>query len=86
MGEDIKASQVTILHDQPRVSCINDNYCLNAPVCAQRLNRSSQTLNVNSLVADHVPFAIGQSQKKGLSPDIVQQKSLKYGIDVSCVD
>ena len=30
-----KASQATIHPDQPRVSRhVNDNYCLNAPVCA----------------------------------------------------
>ena len=32
--QDTRASQVTTLHHQPRVShCINDNYCLNAQVC-----------------------------------------------------
>ena len=94
IGESTRASQVTALHDQPRVSrCINDKYCLNAPVCALLLTRgrntlkSCQTLNVKSLDADHVPFAIEEPRKKGVSPDIVQQvKSLKYVKAVSCVD
>ena len=44
------------------------------------------SLNVNSVVASPVLIAGGLSQKKGLSPNIVQQKSLKYVKDVSCVD
>ena len=43
-------------------------------------------LNVNSLVASPALIAGGLPQKKGLNPDIVQQKSLKYVKDVSCVD
>ena len=85
IGESTRASQVTTLQDQPRVSrCIN--YYFNVPVCARHLTnrkktlKSCQTLNVNSLVA-------GQLQKRGLSPVIVQQaKPLKYVKDVSCVD
>ena len=43
-----------------------------------------RTLNVDSLVEDHIPFAVAQRQKKGLSPDIVHQvKSLNYVKDVS---
>ena len=85
MGRNTRARQVTTHHDQPMVSrLINDNYCA-APVCARRLTgsrkslKSCQTLNVNSLVSDHVPFAVGQPKKKGLSPVIVKLfKSLKY--------
>ena len=36
-----------------------------------------QNLNVNSFVADHLPFVAGQPQKKGLSPIIVKNKDIK---------
>ena len=74
----VGASLQTTPSDRPRVShYINDNYCLHARVCAQRLTgrrktvNSCQTLDVNLIVADHVPFAVGQPQKKSLSPNIV---------------
>ena len=40
-----------------------------------------QTLNVNSLVADHVHFVVGHQQKS-----LVIVKSLKCVKDISCVD
>ena len=43
-----------------------------------------QTLNVNSVAASYV-LIVGGPQKKGFSPDVVQQKALKYVKDVSCV-
>ena len=43
-----------------------------------------QTLNVNSVAASYV-LIVGGPQKKSLSPDVVQQKALKYVKDVSCV-
>ena len=48
--------------------------------------KSYLTSNVKLLVANYVSFAGGQLQKKGLSLDIVKQKSLKYVKDVFCVD
>ena len=40
-----RASQVATHPDQPRVSHrINDNYCLNVTVCAQRLTSSKETV------------------------------------------
>ena len=57
--------------NRPRVSSpINANYCV-VSLCAGRLaeNRktleSSQTLNVNPLVSDHVHFVIRQQQQNG---------------------
>ena len=35
MGGNTRAMQVTTLQNKPRVSRINNNYCLNAPVCAR---------------------------------------------------
>ena len=72
--------------DRLRVSHhINDNYCI-APVYVTLLTGSQetledcQTLNVNSFVADHVPFVVGHPQKKGLSPIIVKQIKCVNGV------
>ena len=46
MERDRRAKQATALHDQPRVSrSKNDIYCVNAPICAQRLILSKKTVN-----------------------------------------
>ena len=72
---------------------INDNYCLNVagdPVTLLNVTGNKQTfvdnLHVNLPVVNHVLIAGGQPQKTGIIPDIVQQKSVKYVKDISCVD
>ena len=69
----VGASLPTTPPDQPRVSHLtNDSYCV-ASVYITQPTRSKETLeqcltlNVNSLVADHVPFVVGHPQQKGLS-------------------
>ena len=100
MMRKVEARSPTTNSDQPRGSfLINDNYRVThkglvnmAYVKKTVLNVTSKkqtfvdSLNVNLIVATLVLIARGQLQKKGISPDIVQQKSLKYVKDVSCLD
>ena len=53
------------------------------------MNTQTQTLNVELNFANLVPIAKGVSQKKDVSPVVVNccnQRELKYVKDVSCVD
>ena len=86
----------------PRIRVpINDNYCVMKGFCEcgrregliinvtgkkQTFVNSYRTLNVSSPVASHILIARGLPQKRGVNPDIVQQKSLKYVKEVSSVD
>ena len=90
MKENIRASPVTTLHDQPRVSHrINDNFCSSVYTVTDREQRDCNTKPDYKCIlscCNLTHSVIGQLQKKGINPDIILQKSLKYVKDVSCVD
>ena len=89
----VNSRSPTTHSNRPRVTVlINDNYCvpqwglMTMGKKTETFVGNFQTLNVNCFVADHVPFVVGQLQKKGLSPIIVKQrKKLKCG-RCFCVD
>ena len=65
-----RASLGTTLHDQPRVSRhINDNYCVNDPVCAQRLTKSD--FKYTPSCCKSCTFCYKVATKRDTSPDIV---------------
>ena len=83
--DEVKAKPPTVYSNWPRGKVpIIDNYCVAQRGCVGLVKRtemcvdSYQTLNVDCIAVNHVPFVAGLLQKKGIK--------IKFVKGVSCVD